>query len=550
MSREAACDPSIQDLFRALNEKLSLEYTRLQKTPISRAVSEVSEPPIDPFDKRDDGVCELHMQIESLETKARDVLRSILSLRNTLQPVNRLPPEILSHIARHVHALDWINRGARPIVTLTHVCRYWRESIVSTPENWTLISDTCSEDLVALSLERNKAALLDISLHGRWGTQGPRLPDILMSHSQAVVILAVDSPPTLREFTERFPSFPQSMPNLRSLTLKVKSIENWDLSIDPFESLPHTLTYLELAKIPFYPSFLRLKTLTRFSLAYHRFNLRLDTLLDFLEANASLESVELSIEFVEPSLRNSQRRAAIENRLLRLKLYSWDPMDGRDFIANIPLQKGACLDIYLGGRWLKQILSGIPTTHLLTLPSPTFMQYKSSSDRIRLQGPNGIFSFSGACSLAGPFADLIDCPLMSLTNVREFHVTVFTHVILPLPHLPALETFVIQSYINVLGVLSPLLSNPTSSPSLKTIAFLNCDLSEDFMKKLTQFAFIRKNTSTSAWLHRVLIFHREGCFPSTGSIQRLRSHVGIVDVRTGDKTCLLGNPDFERHLAS
>ena len=489
------------------------------------------------------------MQIECLETKARDVLRSILSLRNTLQPVNRLPSEILSHIARHVHALDWINRGARPIFTLTHVCRYWRESIVSTPENWTLISDTCSEDLVALSLERAKAAPLDIFLYGRWKKQGSRLPDILMSHFQAVAILAVDSTPTLRWFTDRFPSFPQSMPNLRSLKLKANNNENWDLSIDPFESLSHTLRCLELVKIPFYPSFLRLKTLTRLSLANHRFNLRLDTLLDFLEANASLESVELSIEFVEPSLRNPQRRAAIENRLLRLKLYSWDPMDGRDFIANIPLQKGACLDIYLAGAWLKQILSGIPTTHLLNLPSPTFMEYRYTSEHIRLQGPNGIFSFRGSRSQAGPFAEWIDCPLISLSNVREVRMTISNHVMFPLSHLPAIETLIIQSDIDVSRSLPDLLSNPASSPLLKTIAFLNCDLSEDFMRELTRFASIRKNTSTSARLHRVLIIHLEGYFPSTGSIQRLRSHVGTVDVRVGNKQ-YLEDSDIERHLAS
>ena len=39
MSREAACDLSISDLLRALNEKLGMECIGLQKTPISRAVS-------------------------------------------------------------------------------------------------------------------------------------------------------------------------------------------------------------------------------------------------------------------------------------------------------------------------------------------------------------------------------------------------------------------------------------------------------------------------------------------------------------------------------
>ena len=74
-------------------------------------------------------------QIKRLETRAQDVLRFILSLQNLSQPVNRLPPEILSRIAQCSlnAAVD-----ARPIVPLTHVCRYWRDSITSDPANWTL----------------------------------------------------------------------------------------------------------------------------------------------------------------------------------------------------------------------------------------------------------------------------------------------------------------------------------------------------------------------------------------------------------------------------
>ena len=67
------------------------------------------------------------------------------------------------------------------------------------------------------------------------------------------------------------------------------------------------------------------------------------------------------------------------------------------------------------------------------------------------------------------------------------------------------------------------------------------------MKELTQFVFIRKNTSTSARLHRVLIVHWEGRFPSVGSIQRLRNHVKIVDVRAGGDE-VLTNSDIERYL--
>ena len=78
-----------------------------------------------------------------------------------IQPVNWLPPEILSQIARDVPEEQ--DKDARTIIPLTYVCRYWRDSIISIPENWTLIS-TRSRGLVVLSFERAKAAPLKLYL--------------------------------------------------------------------------------------------------------------------------------------------------------------------------------------------------------------------------------------------------------------------------------------------------------------------------------------------------------------------------------------------------
>jgi len=50
------------------------------------------------------------------------------------------------------------------------------------------------------------------------------------------------------------------------------------------------------------------------------------------------------------------------------------------------------------------------------------------------------------------------------------------------------------------------------------------------MRELTRFASNRKNTD-SARLHRVVIVHWEGKFPSIASIRKLEKHVPVVDVR-------------------
>ena len=70
-----------------------------------------------------------------------------------------------------------------------------------------------------------------------------------------------------------FPDFPQSMPNLQSLTLELDDIEGWNPLTDPFESLTHTLEGLELLSIPLSPSLLTHRSLTRFCLHHRQFNL-------------------------------------------------------------------------------------------------------------------------------------------------------------------------------------------------------------------------------------------------------------------------------------
>ena len=95
---------------------------------------------------------------------------------------------------------------------------------------------------------------------------------------------------------------------------------------------------------------------------------------------------------------------------------------------------------------------------------------------------------------------------------------------------PALETFTIGRETDLLCLLSPLLSNPSVSPLLKTLGFQDCPLTEEFMEELMRFASDRRNT-TSTWLHHVVIANPRGDFPSIASISALEERVPVVDVR-------------------
>ena len=103
-----------------------------------------------------------------------------------------------------------------------------------------------------------------------------------------------------------------------------KNLPCWDQSIDPFTSFPtNTLGCLILEDIPLYQSFLSLRSLTEFKLEDSQFNHPIDTLLEFLERNTLLGSVDLEIKFVDPGLCTSLHRV-IKNKLQFLGVTSED----------------------------------------------------------------------------------------------------------------------------------------------------------------------------------------------------------------------------------
>jgi len=458
-----------------------------------------------------------------------------------LQPVNRLPQELLSHITQYL-LLDENTIDAKPVIPLTHVCRYWRGSLVSTPGNWTLISSNRSE-LTALSLERAKASRLDVSINMYPFRADPECSGLIIPYLQNIDTLRVYDLPGIEELTRALPKFPQSTPNLRSLTLhRAYTSTEWDPTIDPFESLAHTVKHLSLLNIPLYPSILNLRSLTDLNLRYHSFDPHLDILLTFLEQNRSLERATLDIRFTGPSLRQSRRQAAIKTRLQHLSISCNNPMNAQALISGIALRRGAHLEITSldQNTGLNDVLSDVSTAHLSNLPSPAFLEYQSYPRDIRLHGRNGSFSFYCFPSSGTPF---VEFPLLSLTDVREFRFKHHTPKRLqsslnpPVFHpssFPTLETLVVEYDTDVLHFLSALLPNPSALPSLKTLAFLNCVITDDFMEKLARFASDREST-TFARLYHVVIIHEDGRFPSATSIHALGRHVPVVDVRFGSK---------------
>ena len=256
----------------------------------------------------------------------------------------------------------------------------------------------------------------------------------------------------------------------------------------------------------------------------------------------------------EPPSHYPQRPALVWDRLRKLRIGCINSILGvQTLLSRISLGRGADLGIYSLERGLDEILSGIPTRHFANLPSPDFMQYRSYQREIQLRGPNGSFTFR-TDGLQDLFVEFPVLP--SLANIREFRfshcdtrqhpLTNYPASLLPpgpealhqLASFPVLEAFAIEYDIRcnteVSDALSPLISNPSAHPSLKTLAFLNCVITDEFVEGLTRFASLRQETA-SARLHRVVIVHGYGRFPSITSIHALENNVPVVDVRYGNE---------------
>ena len=78
---------------------------------------------------------------------------------NISVPINKLPPEILSRILEH-------RTHERTLIIATHVCQYWRSTLIFNPSLWTCFHFVTQPDVARTLayLERSRSAPIDVSI--------------------------------------------------------------------------------------------------------------------------------------------------------------------------------------------------------------------------------------------------------------------------------------------------------------------------------------------------------------------------------------------------
>ena len=173
------------------------------------------------------------------------------------------------------------------------------------------------------------------------------------------------------------------------------------------------------------------------------------------------------------------------------------------------------------------------STHIQDLLAPiTTVKYLPFPGGLHLSGNEGSFSIHSYKAPHNPHKVL---DLFATGTVRELHLPVDYQDISPaLGRLPTLEALVIYDGHLSPNSLSILAKEPVLCLSLKTIAFLDCGITPDAVNVLERI-LAKRERSTAAWLHRVVIVNHARGLPKNYSISQLQRLVPRVNVAAGDK---------------
>ncbi|KAH8091674.1 hypothetical protein BXZ70DRAFT_952818 [Cristinia sonorae] len=160
----------------------------------------------------------------SLQEQIQTHLSAIVALKtriNTCMTIGRIPVEILARIFFWIVVGTHDTRSSRGTrwITITHVCRHWRQVALNTPTLWT---DICVEGTVepaATFLKRSKGAQLHIHVEMSLIAPDIRLLHAVAAESHRAATLSLDL--EQNRFNAMSSSFPSAFPHLRQLIVNI-----------------------------------------------------------------------------------------------------------------------------------------------------------------------------------------------------------------------------------------------------------------------------------------------------------------------------------------
>ena len=458
--------------------------------------------------------------------------------------MNRLPPELIALCATFVSCTD-----PRPIVTLTHVCRYWYRSITSGQRNWASIGSGWKR-LVPLCLERAGSVPLTVKISAPDIARDEGFLQALIPHVSRISDLSLTGYSSMKNAEDKLPGFFSPMPNLTSLELGQTEWLAKSFPLDETPTLPilqnvSKLKSLHLTRVPLYSTLFHIQSLVELKLT--DYTIPFGKFVGFLEPNVALEIVILRLSFIKGSVWTVPERTVSLPRLRYLAL-SFDYENGigaRGLFSCLSFPRTAFVEVHVVSSprgsdfFLASFLPHPPTSIHELLAHTTTIKYQDSPREVHISGNGGSFSFYTPITPSKIYEEFDP---FTTSAVRELHLRpnridrkdLASHLPQALEQLPMLEALALSQASLCPGSLSALSKEPLLCRSLKTIALIECPGTRDVITELEEIATKREH-STLARLHRVVIVNDRYELPDSRSIKNLRRLVPHVDVMVGDE---------------
>jgi len=230
-------------------------------------------------------------QIISTEESLVKAVRTARSIRNAFAPINKLPPEILTHICTFTPDADVTSDLAHPCA---QVCRSWRNILLTSPSLW---SEIHMDDPIHLNVHLARSGKVPLEVYFYEGSPVDQFRQKIIPHIDRVQLLMLSlRPGNCDQILDLLESGPKMM-LLRDFHFK-KGSPQLKLSAPVMEKISsfaaNTVT-LVLSNVD-----IHLSSLTFPRLQYFALNTedgfkgsRISDVIDFLRAHPILKEIEL-----------------------------------------------------------------------------------------------------------------------------------------------------------------------------------------------------------------------------------------------------------------
>ena len=309
------------------------------------------------------------------------------SIKNTFAPINRVPPDIFSLIPYYC-------KTDRELITLTHVCRDWREILLSRASLWTFL-DCTDLDKTNAYIRRSNDAPLEICLEAHEDAHYSNdallltLPHI--GRLEALTLVGFSGNLDILKLTEHFGS---RAPILGKLDICI--FDDTPVEITVFDGDLSPLRKLRLEGVLTNLPWRNLTNLTTFDFCrVSGDDISTIQLLDFFEHAPLLREIKLTNSL--PNSSNAAERVVSLPHLRSLRIHAQPAHSILLNHLNIPIGASMALEFKFGGEkspipdYLPRSLDNLGNIHPITSISLSF----KVGVTMLLKGPNGYLHMLG-----------------------------------------------------------------------------------------------------------------------------------------------------------